>query len=54
MSAFITCVDNCSLVFNAYIFLMNESILFPFSNPTNETECTEQDYYHHVCVAPHS
>ena len=39
--SFITCVDSCSLVFNASIFLMNESILFPLSNPTIEADSTE-------------
>ena len=63
MSSFITSVDRCSSVFNASFFLMNESILLPLSNPTNEADSTE---FHFtlvivtgllsscVCVAPHS
>ena len=41
VSSFITYVDNCSLVYNASIYLMKESISFPLSNPTNKTDSTE-------------
>ena len=50
MSSFITCVDRCSSVLNASIFLMNESILFPLSNPTNEADSTEFHFAHRLVI----